>query len=258
MLFDGRKRAQEIQEELKEKCSAGELVVVAVEPDAASMSYMRIKERVGEKVGVSVRVDAVSATDVASHVEKLAIDDSVAGIVVQLPLPDGVDTEAVLSAIPSDKDPDALSPNPMVASPVARAVMDIIAASDVDLIAAQVVVIGRGKLVGRPVANLLYALGVHLTIVDEETIPSEFEKILGDADVIVSGAGVPGLIQPHMIKEGVVLIDAGTSESNGKIVGDADPACEAITSLMTPVPGGVGPLAVTMLFANLCDLTNTD
>lgn len=254
MLFDGQKRAKEIREGLKANCRAGELVVVSVEPIPESMVYMRMKQKVGEQIGVNVRIDTVAADTVTDAVQALAEDESVAGIVVQLPLPEHVDIEAVLANIPPHKDPDALSPTPMVVSPVARAVMDIIAASDVDLTDAEVVVIGRGGLVGQPVANLFYALGVHLTVVDIETDRNEFEAALKVADVIVSGAGSPGLIQPHMIKRGCVLIDAGTSEAGGKIVGDAEPECEEVASLMTPVPGGVGPLAVTMLFANLCDL----
>lgn len=256
MLFDGRQRARSLQDKLANQNVGGELVVVAIDPDPASMSYMRIKETVGERMGIPVRIDSVSAPSATLHVREIANYDSVGGIVVQLPLPSAVDTESLLAAIPRTKDPDALGPDPIVLSPVARAVLDIVSTTDIRFADAQVVVIGRGRLVGKPVADALYAKGAHLTIVDEHTNQEDLEVTLKNADLIISGAGVPGLIQPHMLKRGVVLIDAGTSEQGGVIVGDADPACESLCSLMTPVPGGVGPLAVTMLFANYIDLWN--
>lgn len=254
MLFNGRQRATEIQTELKSTCSGGQLVVVATNPDPASMSYMRIKQKVGETIGITVTIETVAQEEIIATVTKLATLDSVDGIVVQLPLPEGINPDIVTSHIPADKDPDALGSNARVISPVARAVLDILNESKVSFSDVQAVVVGRGKLVGQPVTQMLKAKGVHLTIVDEETPREDFESALKQADIVVSGAGVPGLIQPHMLQRDCVLIDAGTSESGGKIVGDADPACESVARVMTPVPGGVGPLAVTMLFANLCDL----
>lgn len=108
-------------------------------------------------------------------------------------------------------------------------------------------VVGSGRLVGAPAARLLRELGAEVQVLEK----GDSLDVLKDADIIVLGAGEPGLVKPEHLKEGVVLIDAGTSESNGKVAGDADPACAEKAALFTPVPGGVGPIAVAMIFKNL-------
>ena len=138
-----------------------------------------------------------------------------------------------------------------IVPPVAAAVARILVYEGMEIRGKKAAVVGQGKLVGKPVAALLSILGADVTTITKE---SGDLSVLKDADIVVTGAGVPGLIRPEHLKEDVALIDAGTSESDGAIVGDADPACVEVASVFTPVPGGVGPVAVACLFRNVAEL----
>jgi len=177
------------------------------------------------------------------------------GMIVQLPLPDSVDLNAGRSEVPAEQDVDSISPRHSrvhrVDAPVARAVGEILDRSNVNAAGKSAVVIGAGRLVGAPVAGLLKHRGASVTVVTEGGGSMDDLK---NADIVVSGAGEPGLVKPEMLKKDVVLIDAGTSESSGRVVGDAEPECADVASVFTPVPGGVGPIAVAMIFKNLFDL----
>jgi methylenetetrahydrofolate dehydrogenase (NADP+)/methenyltetrahydrofolate cyclohydrolase len=211
------------------------------------------------------RVDLLNkptTADAIAAIEKLAPE--VDGIIVQLPLPDELDTEAILAAIPPNLDVDGINPaigedDRAVRAPVAGAVAEILKFNDVEPRGKVAVVVGAGRLVGIPAAHLLESLGTRVSVV---TLESGTLDALRTADIIVLGAGNPGFIKPDMIKHKVVLIDAGTSDlparagSAPKIVGDADPACAAKCAVFTPVPGGVGPIAVAMIFKNLFALSN--
>jgi methylenetetrahydrofolate dehydrogenase (NADP+)/methenyltetrahydrofolate cyclohydrolase len=233
------------------------IIVVGVNP--VIESFVRIKSRAAEhhfNIEI-VRFDlpAESATEfVVSEVERLAgMTDA---LIVQLPMPKGIDTNAVLSAIPPEKDVDALNPtvpddkHPVFA-PVALAVIEILQRSHVTIQGVRAVVVGAGRLVGAPSAVLLKRLGAQVSMF---TLQKGTIHDLKDADIIVCGAGNPGFIKPEHIKIGVAMVDAGASESNGRVVGDADPACATKAAVFTPVPGGVGPVAVAMIFRNLFDL----
>jgi methylenetetrahydrofolate dehydrogenase (NADP+) / methenyltetrahydrofolate cyclohydrolase len=134
------------------------------------------------------------------------------------------------------------------------AVQKILAYGNVVVAGKRAVVVGAGFLVGEPVAIWLAQQGAEVEVFTVESKPEDLVAALGTADIVVSGAGSPHLIKQGMLKDGVVLIDAGTSESSGQIVGDADPACAAKCSLFTPVPGGIGPVAVACLFENTVTL----
>ena len=173
-------------------------------------------------------------------------------IIVQLPLPDAVDVNAALSSIPPGKDVDALNPRHsierFVEAPVALAVVEILERAKVDIAGKRAVVVGAGRLVGAPTASLLKKYGADVSMFTLEQ--GSIEDLKG-ADIVVLGAGKPGFIKPEHLKKGVALIDAGASEQAGKIRGDADPACAEVASVFSPVPGGVGPVAVAMIFRNL-------
>lgn len=205
--------------------------------DPATESFVKIKERLAERLGVKV---------VRGELEDLLACD---GVLVQLPHPDA---GVLMQQIPPEQDVDALGLHPEVVAPVALAVKEVL---DRHAPAGKkATVIGEGKLVGKPVVAMLRQQGYSVSVVSLETGSLSELK---DADVVVSGAGSPYLIKPEMLKPGVVLIDAGTSESQGKVVGDCDPACADVASVMTPVPGGIGPIAVAMLFKNLDMLTRS-
>jgi methylenetetrahydrofolate dehydrogenase (NADP+)/methenyltetrahydrofolate cyclohydrolase len=166
-----------------------------------------------------------------------------------MPLPLQVDLDAILENLPPEKDVDAVSPHErIVRAPVAEAVSEVLVRAGVAAQNKKAVVVGAGRLVGKPCAELLEYLGADVSIITQDKGSLEQLK---DADIVVLGAGEPGLVKPDMLKEGVVLIDAGTSESAGKLKGDADPECAKVASVFTPVPGGIGPIAVAMIFKNL-------
>jgi methylenetetrahydrofolate dehydrogenase (NADP+)/methenyltetrahydrofolate cyclohydrolase len=264
MIVDGKQIATEILNTTKEKvASLGRVAVVraiTVSPNAATESYLRIKSARAADAGMNLEV--VKLPDIATTEEVVAsvVASGADAVIVQLPLPKGVDTQTVLEAIPAEKDADVLSHAARTAltvlPPVADAVREILTRAGVDPRGKNVVVVGKGWLVGDPVAAWLTKSGARVSVMTKES--SDF-SILKSADIVVSGAGVPHLIKPEMLRQGVVLIDAGTSESDGALAGDADPACAEVASVFTPVPGGVGPIAVACLFRNVLRLlVNSD
>lgn len=251
MIIDGKAIAEDIYGGLKLPRSLTLGILVGAE-NPVTDSFVRIKEKVAERLGVTLvrhelPRDATTDTGVAGVVALVGTAD---GIIVQLPLPQRINVETVLAAIPPKKDVDGISPHPNVRPPVAEAVGEILTRAGIDPRGKRAVVIGSGRLVGAPAAALLAKLGAEVHVV---TLGDSLGS-LSEADIVVSGAGQPGLIKPEHIKNGVVLIDAGTSESEGKVAGDADPACADKASVFTPVPGGVGPIAVAMIFKNLVEL----
>lgn len=252
MIVDGRKIADELYARLRfsKPCTLG---IVIGESSPVTESFVRIKGKAAERLGVTLiekRLPTGGTTeDAVVAIKEFA--QRVDGIIVQLPLASNIDTDAVLAALLPEKDVDGVSQSPLVRPPVAEAVREILDRAEVDPRGKQAVVVGSGRLVGAPVAAFLGLHGADVRIV---TLGDSLSP-LGEADIIVAGAGKPGLIKPEHIKQGVVLIDAGTSESGGKVAGDADPACAEKAAVFTPVPGGVGPIAVAMIFKNLFILT---
>lgn len=221
-------------------------------------SFVKIKERAANRLGVTlVREELIEG---ATTDEAIAVMQALAaktdGIIVQLPLPVQIDVARVLSAIPSDTDVDGISLAPIVRPPVAEAVKEILEHEHVEAKGKKAVVVGSGRLVGKPSADLLRELGAEVAVLER----GDSIGLLKEADIVVLGAGDPALVQPEHLKVGVVLIDAGTSDLPAqegvgrRIAGDADPLCAEVASIFTPVPGGVGPIAVAMIFRNLSKL----
>jgi len=223
---------------------------VVQDPTPATVSYLKIKAKSAEAAGCEF-----SESNVAAFFE-----DADAAIVQ---LPTNAEGATLLEHIPLEKDADVLSRRARdtfargdvdaLLPPVVAAVQEIFEAHQIDPQGKEAVVLGDGWLVGNPCAVWLRQRGARVITLTKESEGKD--AALGAADIIISGVGVPHLITPRMLKEGVVLIDAGTSESNGEVAGDADPACAHKCSLFTPVPGGVGPIAVACLFQNAVTLT---
>lgn len=252
MNIDGRAIAASVYSNLpKEELKLGILMAAA---DAVTDSFVRTKARAAERLGVSVVRETIpeDATTEAALSALAMLASKTDGLIVQLPLPKQIDTEAVLAAIPPEKDVDGISSAPKVRPPVAEAVAEIFTVHAIDPKGKKAAVVGSGRLVGAPVAALLALHGADVQVLKRGDSLDE----LKDADIVILGAGEPGLVKPEHLKNGVALIDAGTSESSGKIAGDADPACAEVASLFTPVPGGVGPIAVAMIFKNLFALAS--
>jgi methylenetetrahydrofolate dehydrogenase (NADP+)/methenyltetrahydrofolate cyclohydrolase len=259
MIVNGREIAQTLLKGLEmERTSLGRPVALGIlmsEGDLATESFIKIKSRAAQQLGVEVvrRALPQNSTTEDALLALAELSTRVQGVIVQLPLPSAIDAEKVIAAIPPQKDVDAIGPKPhVVYAPVALAVEKILTESAVTLPGKKVVVVGAGRLVGKPTAELLTERGANTVFVTEQSGSLEELKT---ADIAVLGAGNPGFIKPEMLKPGIVLIDAGTSEAaGGKVMGDADPACANMASVFTPVPGGVGPVAIAMIFRNLFEL----
>jgi len=169
-----------------------------------------------------------------------------------------MEAEALLSAILKELDIDNINyegEETDILPPVVGAIAEIAQRHDVDFAGKNVVVIGRGRLVGKPATLWAKSQGAVVTVIDKDT--EDADSIMREADIIISGAGVPSLITPDKIKDGVIIFDAGTSEEGGELKGDADQACASKCSLFTPVPGGVGPITIAILLRNLVTLSNS-
>lgn len=255
MIIDGKAVAAEILARAKTGAQTlsrrPKVIALVGEETLATKSYLKIK--------------AARATDAGCDFEVRPYPSDYTdadAVIIQLPLSSSVDAQAACDTIPLEKDADVLSraarakfeegEQGALLPPVVAAIKEILERGEVGVAGKKAVVIGSGFLVGAPAATWLAQRGAQVTVATRET---DLSWVLKDADIIIAGAGVPGLIKPEMIKEGVVLIDASTSESNGVIVGDADPACAVKCLLFTPVPGGVGPVAVACLFENVLFLS---
>ena len=269
MIIDGRSIAEEILARVGRALSAyqdpARLAIIMVGDDPRVASFVRQKERAAEKVGVVIvrREFSVEVTEneLCEHIAALASDPSIDGIVVQLPLPSHMNLSRVLDVIPISKDVDVHASESValfgrgeapVLPPVAGAIQEILDRGKVKVTNRDALVLGHGRLVGVPAALFLRHNYARVTVVDKPV--RDLGALTRDAEIIVSGVGQPGLLTPDMVREGVVIIDAGTSESEGKLAGDVDPRCQEKASLYTPVPGGVGPITVAMLLKNLAVL----
>ena len=260
MIIDGRAISIEIVSEVKKSLhEACTVRAITVSPTAATISYLKIKQRAAVSAGMLLEVVELPKTVTTEEVIAAVMTPGADAIIVQLPLPAHLDEEKILESVPAEKDADVLSSHArtlgMVLPPVAAAVDEILARANLNPEGKVVVVIGKGRLVGEPVAARLAARGAHVTSYDASTFTP---NVLKDAEIVVSGAGVPHLITPDMLTQGVVLIDAATSEQvtahGSAVVGDIDPSCEPLASVFTPVPGGVGPITVACLFRNVAQL----
>lgn len=262
MVIDGRQIANDIRVNIRAALARTNpdmvLGILSVGGDGVTKQFVGIKKKSADDVGVVLLERSLPRTASTEEVVE-AVTELVSitnGVIVQLPLPETIDRTRVLSALPASHDVDCLGDEARTAftkggpllPPVVGAMKEILERFSVAIEGKKAVVIGKGILVGAPAAAWLTRQGAVVTALDEhDDVATHTEN----ADIIVLGAGHPGLLKPDMIRDGVILFDAGTSESGGKIIGDADPACAEKASLVTPVPGGVGPVAVAKIFENL-------
>lgn len=238
------------------------LAVILVGEDPASQTYVKNKiigcEEVGMK-SLSYRLPANSTNDeVAKIIKDLAADSTVDGILIQLPLPKGLDERYLLSLIPDSKDVDGFSPNnlgllamnnPRTVSCTPYGVMELLASTGVNLSGKNAVLIGRSNTVGKPMAMLLLNANCTVTVCHSKT--QNMAEITKQADILVVAIGKPKFVTEDMVKEGAIVIDVGINRVDGKLVGDVDfENVSKKASFITPVPGGVGPMTISMLLYN--------
>lgn len=266
-IIDGRKVRDSILAKVEKRIRALPFKPifcdVLVGDNDVAAQYVRMKEKTAESVGLKVvhgvYPGTITTEELITELKRLSALPNMAGLIVQLPLPQGLDTRRVLDAIAPNVDVDAtstISSDLFYANkasylfPTAAASVTLLDSYVPDLKGKKIVVVGKGMLVGKPVAHLLKSRGLDVTSVDRDT-PNP-EEIFKEADVILSGVGKAKLLNGNNVKKGVVIIDAGTSESNGAIVGDVDrETVEPLAAAISPVPGGVGPVTVAMLMQNV-------
>lgn len=248
---------------MKKKIRLG---VVMVGKDPVIEKFVAQKKKAAEEIGIDVRIypfdAAITTNELRKRIAELVHEPRNTGIIIQLPLPAHINKQYILNAIPPEKDVDVLSSRATgnfivgkgrVMPPVAGAIKALLEAYEIPYQNKHIAILGAGNLVGRPVALWLLQEGVSLSVITEET--DHPERLVREADIVISGIGKPHFVKGDMLKEGVVIIDAGTSESAGKLVGDIDPeSVSSKASYLTPVPGGVGPVTIAMLLKNLVTL----
>jgi methylenetetrahydrofolate dehydrogenase (NADP+) / methenyltetrahydrofolate cyclohydrolase len=261
MIVDGKALADDILAEVKAEISTlkklPHLTVFTCAPNFETQKFLALKQKRAIEVGINLEVvdlDPRILTPLIIQTIHEAIPTT-DGIVVQLPFPPSIDIAAVLATVPMSHDVDALlydGTDITVLPPVVGAIEAIAKRHQVAWTDKQVVVVGQGRLVGVPAALYAVSKGAHVTILEKDTDDKEHK--IKEADILILGAGVPGLVTSQMIKPAVVIFDAGTSEEGGMLVGDADGSVATVASLVTPVPGGIGPITIAILLKNVLHL----
>jgi methylenetetrahydrofolate dehydrogenase (NADP+) / methenyltetrahydrofolate cyclohydrolase len=212
--------------------------------------YVRLKEKYGADILIDVAVHRVQQAEVPALVEQLNNDSSVHGIIIQLPLQNPSQTDELVNLVAPHKDVDALGAQAAFDPATPMAIMWLLAGYNVDLNGKQVLLIGRGKLVGAPLEKMLQSSGITVTVADRSTADLKAEAL--EADVIITATGSPAILYADMIKQKAVVVDAGVASEDGKTVGDvAADVYDRDDLTLTPVKGGVGPLTVCALFDNV-------
>jgi methylenetetrahydrofolate dehydrogenase (NADP+) / methenyltetrahydrofolate cyclohydrolase len=263
-LIDGKALAErirgEIADEVRELGEIG-LATVLVGDDPASDIYIRLKHKAAAEVGLNAKdIRLASQTTEAELLEQVAQingDDAIDGVLVQLPLPDHIDEARVIRAIDPVKDVDGLHPlnfgqlvlgRPAHVGATPSGVMRLLEEYDVQLEGARAVVVGRSDIVGKPAALLLLHANATVTVCHSRT--RDLGAVTREADVLVVAVGQTAVIGPDAVREGATVIDVGMNRGDEGVVGDVDPGAAERAALITPVPGGVGPMTIAMLLAS--------
>ena len=266
-IIDGKRIAAELRAELKTKIEASQekpgLAVVIVGTDPASCIYVRNKIKACAELGIrSFSYELPENTlqaDLETLLDKLATDPAVDGILLQLPLPKHLNAEAASAHIPFEKDVDGFSAQNLglllqnkaqIAACTPFGIMKLLEKEGIDPAGKHAVVLGRSETVGKPMAMLLLNANATVTVSHSKT--TDLKALCRQADILVSAVGKAGFVQADMVKDGAVVIDVGMNrDENGKLCGDVDfENVKEKTSYITPVPGGVGPMTITMLMYN--------
>lgn len=271
-ILDGKLVSKQMQEAIKKEVATLNkkpcLLVILVGNDQASQIYVASKEKACKRVGMeskTIILDAnVSQKEVIKVIEKANEDKDINGILVQLPLPNHMDTQTVVGAISPLKDVDGLHAYnqgklllgiPSIIPCTPKGIMRLLAEYHVDLYGKSALVIGRSILVGRPIAQLLLQKNATVTMAHSKT--KNLKELCLQSDIIVCAVGKPKTITEDMVKEGAVIIDVGINRVLGTLVGDVDYLSVAPkTSRITPVPGGVGPMTIACLLENVLECYN--
>ena len=269
-LINGKQTASDIEEKLKQTIadfpSAPQLAIILVGNDEPSLIYVRNKQKAAAKIGLLSQLyhldENISETELLKIIQQLNEDNTVNGIIVQLPLPKHLNTNRIINAISPLKDVDGFHPyntgllqnneKPYFIAATPLGIMKLIKTIVPELTGKNVVLIGASLIVGRPLATLLLNQNCTVTITHAQT--QNIKELTSKADILVAACGVAKLVKADWIKENSILIDVGINRDNGKLCGDIDFDDVKNKALaITPVPGGVGPMTIAMLLSNTVD-----
>jgi methylenetetrahydrofolate dehydrogenase (NADP+)/methenyltetrahydrofolate cyclohydrolase len=273
--MDGKALAQKIKVDIAAAIGKFDkpvgLGTILVGNDPGSVAYVDGKHRDCAEVGIKsikVNLPATATTDeVIAAVNALNADSSCTGFIVQLPLPVGVDTQKVISAINPTKDADGLTPNNLgnlvlgfnsVVACTPKAIVALLAEYKINLSGVKVLVIGRGMTVGRPLSILLSQKPINATVTLAHSASKNLTELIKDADVVIAAMGSAHFIKAEMVKKGSVLVDVGITRDGNQLVGDFDPKVIEVATAFAPMPGGVGPMTRVMLLKNVIDLARNE
>ena len=252
--------------EIKAKNKRVQLAVIQVGENAISATYIKKKEEVAASLGIGFKLHvlskSISQKKLESEIKKIAEKKVVSGVILQLPIPKHLNSQAAMDAIPLSKDVDVLSSEAFgkftlgqfpILPPTVAAIFELLLYYKIPIKGKNVVIIGRGRLVGLPLT--IFFQQQHATITSANSLTKNLSTLTRTADILISGVGKSGLVVGSMVKKGAVVIDAGTSVAKTQSLGDVDyKSVSAKASFISPVPGGVGPVTVACLFHNLVEL----
>ncbi|MCI9233872.1 MAG: bifunctional 5,10-methylenetetrahydrofolate dehydrogenase/5,10-methenyltetrahydrofolate cyclohydrolase [Bacilli bacterium] len=271
-IIDGKEISKKVKEELSSKVKScmikPSLAVIQIGEDPASNAYIRGKAKAANEVGMNFRLFQyafdTSEREIINKIVELNNDEYIDGIIVQLPLPNGMSTKRIINSIDVSKDVDGLTDKSIArfynnrkcfvpCTPLA--VMELLKEKEIELSGKHVVVVGRSNLVGKPLVQLLLKKDATVTVCHSKT--ESLKEITKLADILIVAVGKKHLITADMVKDNVTVIDVGITREDGKLYGDVDfEKVEKKASYITPVPGGVGPMTVTMLLKNVIECYN--
>lgn len=232
------------------------LAIIQTVDSAVIDTYVRMKQRYGDDILVEVQVNKIVSQELMETIQRLNNDETIHGIIIQLPLEDDSQTEAAVNAVSPEKDVDGLGNYRHFTPATPMAIDWLLVGYNIELNAKKIAIVGNGRLVGAPLSALWQASGYDVTVFDDAS--SDVDIKLRQFDVIVSAAGAPGLIKSESVKIGAVVVDAGTASEHGKIVGDVAADVRTRDDItITPEKGGVGPLTVAALFENVVQSART-
>ena len=265
-IIEGKDIALEIEKEIKEEIKGciirPSVAIIEIGENPISKEYLKLKEEACNRVGIYFRYydfeEGTPELTIINKIKELNNDEYVNGIMIQLPIPENYNEKRLINSIINSKDIDGItdinvgrliSGRKTITPCTVLAILKILEDNEVELSGKDVTIVGKGKLVGRPLINVLLSKGATVTVC--HSLTSDLKKHTKDADIVISAAGVKDLIKEDMIKKDAVVIDVGCSIDGKKIVGDVSSNVEKKASLVTANPGGVGPLTVSMFLKNV-------
>lgn len=229
---------------------APKLAIVQVKDDPVIDTYVKLKRTYGKEIQIDVDIHRIPQLDAKELLQRLNKDENVHGIIIQLPLEDTSETDELCNLVLPGKDVDALGAGPEFNPATPTAILWLLSGYNIDLKGKDILIIGKGKLVGRPLQKILVQSGYTVRMADRET--KNLNQLTKEADIIITAAGSPAILFPDMLKKGAVVVDAGTASESGRTVGDlSDEVYHRDDLTLTPKKGGVGPLTVCALFENV-------